>query len=419
MYTPIIDPKRLMHNLNMFSKIGRGDWKGINRSFGDDSELKAREYIISYWKDKLALDVAVDAAGNIWGARGKVTEPPIVFGSHHDAVKNGGAYDGALGVWLATEVMETVIENDIKLSKPFVIVSFTGEEPNAYGVSTLGSKILSGRVTQNELYQFHSDKESLADALARAGGNIDVCSEAQLKKDCFYAFVECHIEQGKRLASMNKALAAVSEITGIYREKIKVKGTANHAGTTIMSDRHDALCAASELIVFFEKIMSQNNSALLAGTIGQLNILPNSVNIIPEEAEFIAEIRTPDRTVLQEKLYALSNKADEISQRRGVEIIRETILDQPASKMNESVCDVIYKGIEQIGESPVKLISMAGHDAANIAMVCPSAMLFVRSPNGKSHCSDEEIYESDAEKAGNALINILIKLDKEATDNEQ
>ncbi len=415
-----INIERLERNLFELAEIGKNENGGIDRALGSEADRQAREWLIHYWETRTGIPVRIDAIANLWvrregegSAENKL--PPIVIGSHHDAVPNGGMYDGALGVLGATEILETLIENNIKTRHPIEVVSFTGEEPNPYNVSTLGSKVLSGRLGKGDLQKLksHIDNSSLASCIEQIGGNIELADTILIKPGDVSAFMELHIEQGKRLFTTRESSANVTCITGIYRENITVTGDANHGGTTIMQDRQDALLAASELNLEFEKLLKEVNSPEVVGTIGYLVVYPNAVSNIPGKVELVLEIRTCIPEIVTGITNRLTKVVQEIEDRRKVKIERKLNLDQPAMPMDETVQEAIRQGIRSLNQPVYNYVSMAGHDAANMQRVTRAGMIFTQSIGGKSHCPDENSRIEDIEHTVNAMMNALLILDKE------
>jgi N-carbamoyl-L-amino-acid hydrolase len=411
-----VNGKRLIKNIQELGKIGMNDEGGIDRALGSEADREARQWLIQYWESRFKIATRIDPIANLWLEQtGSEDLLPIVIGSHHDAVPNGGIYDGPLGVLMATELMETLKEKGIKLRHPLFLISFTGEEPNPFNISTLGSKVVTGRLSKNDLEQFsHRDTGvSLKEAIKNLGGNLDQVEEALLKKGDIKVFLECHIEQGDRLEKMDLSLSTVSCITGIYREKITVVGEANHAGTTGMTNRKDAFLAGAELSLGIEAIILALDNGEVAGTVGYVKVKPNEANIISETATLIMDLRVSDNEIKEKIRFQIKKLATDIENRRGVTINREIILDQPPRPMSETVMNALDNGIDSIGEPKQHLISMAGHDAANISLVADTGMIFVKSVNGKSHCKEEYSEPQDIEKCANAMMAALLLLDKE------
>ena len=434
-----INKERLERNLYELGKIGRNEHGGIDRALGSKEDLLAREWLRAYWEDKMGLKVRHDAIANMWvlydsklqeNTTGKPSEntnentkegslgecqplPPIVIGSHHDAVPDGGMYDGALGVLGATEIVETLMEAGVKLNHPIEIVSFTGEEPNPYNVSTLGSKVLSGRLVREDLEKLTSyiDGSPLSECISAAGGDIEKAEEALIKPGEIDSFIELHIEQGRRLFDRGLTSASVNCITGIYRENITVHGEANHAGTTVMDNRHDAFLAAGEFALGYEKIIKEEHRDDVVGTIGYVKVLPNAASIIPGSVELILELRCCSEEIRQRVKARVGVLTKEIEEKRGVTIERKLNLDQKEMPMDPEVIAAIDQGIAIMGQEPVTLVSMAGHDAANMARVARSAMIFVQSINGKSHCPQEATDIDRIEETVNAMLQAVLILD--------
>lgn len=434
-----INKERLERNLYELGKIGRNEHGGIDRALGSKEDLLAREWLRAYWEDKMGLKVRHDAIANMWvlydsklqeNTTGKPSEntnentkegssgeyqplPPIVIGSHHDAVPDGGMYDGALGVLGATEIVETLMEAGVKLNHPIEIVSFTGEEPNPYNVSTLGSKVLSGRLVREDLEMLTSyiDGSPLSECISAAGGDIEKAEEALIKPGEIDSFIELHIEQGRRLFDKGLTSASVNCITGIYRENITVHGEANHAGTTVMDNRHDAFLAAGEFALGYEKIIKEEHRDDVVGTIGYVKVLPNAASIIPGSVELILELRCCSEEIRQRVKARVGVLTKEIDEKRGVTIERKLNLDQKEMPMDPEVIAAIDQGIAIMGQEPVTLVSMAGHDAANMARVTRSAMIFVQSINGKSHCPEEATDIDRIEETVNAMLQAVLILD--------
>lgn len=400
--------KRLEKELPQY---GMNDCGGMDRCLGSVADLEAREWFCEEAK-KIGAIIAIDAVANIW-----VTLPgtdhmlkPIVIGSHLDTVPNGGKYDGAMGVLLGLEIMEVLKESRVQLKHPLQVVAFTGEEPNPFGISTLGSRSVTGKLDIDILSQAqHKDShERLSDRLKLLGGNLLDLNSSQLRQGDKAAFIECHIEQGNNLDLMHYPVAIVTGITGIYRDKIIINGEANHAGTTLMECRHDALLAAAEFVLAVETTVKSIHKSHIVGTVGQMTVFPNAANIIPGKVELTLELRVSDDEIKEEILRILQCYINNISRNRGVLFSRQTILDQQAVVMSPLIVETLKNVAEK--DTP-KLISMAGHDAVHMTDVAPTGMLFVRSIGGRSHCASEYSLMDDIECAGNVLLRALMELD--------
>lgn len=404
-----------MKNLYELGKIGENEKGGIDRAFGSENDLRAREWLVNYWKEQTGIEAVVDPIANLWVRyNSEKNLPAIVIGSHHDAVPDGGKYDGAMGVLMATEVLQTIQENKIQMWHPLTVVSFTGEEPNPFNVSTLGSKVICGRLKRKNLNLFNRlNGESLKSAIAKAGGDIEKADEALLSAKEIGAFIECHIEQGCRLEVKNLPLATVNCITGIYREMYTVIGEANHAGTTVMTNRRDAFLGAAQLSLKLNEIAKSFHDNDVVATVGYVKVEPNEANIIPGQTQCIVDIRTYSPEIKQEIVDKITEAVRQVEEDQNVQIKREVILDQQHMPMHPMVMKKISQGIEAIGEENIELVSMAGHDAANVARFTKAGMLFVQSKDGKSHCREEYSKPEDIIKAANAMLQAVLLLDEE------
>lgn len=297
-----INMDRLVSNLQTLGKIGLNESGGLDRTAFTDAELQARNWLFEKL-NAINLTVKVDEIANIWAKRegSNPKYPSIVFGSHIDSVPNGGKYDGALGVLMALEVMQTLEENGIQTTYPLELVSFSAEEANPFGVSTLGSRAAAGKLKQQDIFNAINDEGmTLTQALQKAGGDPVHFEKAKRNPNELAAYLEVHIEQGKRLLNREIPVGIVTGITGIYREQVTVSGEANHAGTTLMKDRTDALMQASEMMLAFETAVKDYPDEELVGTIGKIENYPNAANVIPGQVELHIEIRGGSRDAIQD-----------------------------------------------------------------------------------------------------------------------
>ncbi|WP_233277378.1 Zn-dependent hydrolase [Paenibacillus durus] len=409
-----INPDRLERSIQELAVFGLNEHGGLDRTAFTPAELEAREWLKAALTSE-GFSVRIDAAANIWGRRaGENLEllPPIVCGSHMDTVPNGGKYDGALGVLMALEVLRTLDDAGIATRHPFELVSFSAEEPNPFGLSTFGSRAAAGKLTREQIIRVKNPEgKLLTEALEEAGGSPECFEQAALSKEALSAFVEVHIEQGRRLISRNIPIGAVTSITGIYREEVTVRGEANHAGTTLMEDRNDALTAAAEMILAAESICRAFPDREVVGTVGQLKIIPNAPNIIPAEAVFLVEFRGESKEQIGQVLTEWNLRLELLARRRPSVVTRKVILDQAPSPMDRTIIEAIERQAGLLHIPYQRLGSMAGHDAAHLASITRSGMIFVPSVGGKSHCPEEESRISDIEQAANVLLHTLLDLD--------
>jgi beta-ureidopropionase / N-carbamoyl-L-amino-acid hydrolase len=408
-----INANRLMIAIENLGKIGLNSDGGLDRITFNTHDLAARKWLINEL-DKIKVSSYVDQAANIWGKiKGEDDSlPSIVIGSHIDTVPNGGKFDGALGVLIALEILKVLVENQISTKHSIKLVSFTAEEQNPFNLSTFGSRVVTSKLNRKDI-QHIQDAEGtlLSDALKIAGGCLEKIEEARRDENDIAAFLEVHIEQGKRLINKEIPVGIVSSITGIYREEITIYGEANHAGTTLMRDRKDALVAASELVLAVEKVTRERKSNEIVGTIGKFNVFPDAPNIIPCKVNFLMEIRGNTKYKVQSIVSILESYINSIQHKYNVSVSRKVILNQDPTGMNPTIIEILKRQAEDKGYKYSLLGSMEDHDATHMASITKTGMLFVPSIDGKSHCPEEKSKIEDIEKVANVLLQAILELD--------
>ncbi|GLC89895.1 Zn-dependent hydrolase [Lysinibacillus piscis] len=387
----MINDHRLLQHLEQLSQIGCNDITGgINRLSFTLEEQQAIELVASYMQDA-GMTVSVDAIGNIIGTYGTGPET-VMLGSHIDTVPEGGKYDGALGVLAAIEVVHTLHEQHIRPTKKIQVVAFKDEEGTRFGFGLIGSKAMAGLLTDEQLQQTDAQGISIAEAMTQFG--LDAQTVTLAKRHDITAYLEMHIEQGKVLENENLPVGIVTGIAAPLWLEITVTGISEHAGATPMPIRQDALTAASEMVLAIEQLANDGSDSV--ATVGKLHVEPNGVNVVPGKVVFTVDIRD----IEQDKITALENqilhKLADIAQRRHVQLQYKILQRVQPAKTDTILQQQLAARIEQQGIRPYFLMSGAGHDAMNIALVAPIAMLFVRSKDGISHnpleyTSDEDI----------------------------
>lgn len=360
--------------------------------------------------EALGMTVRVDAAGNLrahWrppGAGGK----RLLTGSHIDTVPNAGAYDGVLGVVMALECVE--IAQEMKLPLAIEVIAFSEEEGVRFGIPFIGSRAVSGCFDTELLNSKDPNGITLEGAIRDFGLDASRIDEAALD-DGVAGFVEFHIEQGPVLEADGLSVAAVTEIVGQTRLSLEFVGRANHAGTTPMSLRYDALAAAAEWITGVELIARSTDG--LVATVGKVAVEPNAGNVIPGNVKISLDVRHGHDPTRKAVLKRMLENADEIVERRGLSVQQQLQLDQPAVPMDERLTSFIADAIEAAGFPVKHMPSGAGHDAMVIAARVPTAMLFLRSPGGISHHPSETVRNQDVEAALKVSRKFLQRLSGE------
>jgi len=349
----------------------------------------------------------VDAAGNLGGVYPGAQSGArrLLIGSHLDTVPNAGAYDGVLGVVLAIALLESLE----RLRFPFAVevIGFSEEEGVRFGAPFIGSRALVGRLDEELLNRRDSHGISVREAIDAFGLNSRQIARAALQQDVL-AYLEFHIEQGPILESLELPLGVVEAIAGQTRMEFFFEGRANHAGTTPMHLRRDALAGAAEWISVVERT-AQSEPGLVA-TVGQLQAKPGAINVIAGEARVTLDLRHKSDDARLRAADMLVRQAEAIARRRGLSTHSSELLNQPAVAMDPFLIDQIEQAIRKTGSQPHRLVSGAGHDAMILAEKVPAAMVFLRSPGGISHDPAEAVHTADVAKALQCGLHLLDQL---------
>ncbi len=360
---------------------------------------------ISHWMKELGMAVSVDAIGNLRGLHGSGGHPRLLMGSHLDTVPCAGAYDGVLGVCIALSVVEALKKTPLPFD--IEVLGFSEEEGVRFRLPFLGSLAIIGRFDSKLLHLRDSNGCTVREAIRRFGLDPARVGDARMDTRAF-AFLEFHIEQGPVLDRAGESIAAVRAIAGQSRLEIVFTGHANHAGTTPIDLRRDALAGAAEWITNVEQ-RARSIDGLVA-TVGSLQVSPGAGNVIPGQVRANLDVRhwcDETRTSAAQKMCAA---AEQIALRRGLEFSFEERLSQSAVLMDERLVTLIEQAMRRIGEIPRRMVSGAGHDAMIMAEKVPSAMVFVRSIGGISHHPEEAVRLEDVEKAIRVGVGMLTDL---------
>lgn len=376
--------------LNKINQYNSGD-KGITRVAYTNEEQACTQAFMRMCMDA-GLHVRMDQCGNVIArreGRGKDL-PPVIMGSHLDTVYQGGKYDGVVGVTAALEVVRRLNDKGIQTDHPIEIISFACEESSRFGISTLGSKAMTGQFDKEKV-RYLKDRNgiTLEEALALVALEIDSIEEASRIGEPMKAFFELHIEQGPVLEKENKKIGIVTGIAAPVRFSIKVIGAPSHSGTTPMNMRQDALLGAAEIALELEKVALAEQKYGTVATVGVLEIESGAMNVVPGEVEMKVDIRGSSIESRQRVLDHLYRTMDRVKQsRRLVMICHEIAAEEPVLLSGE-----IIQTLERICQERTipykKMPSGAGHDAMNMVKLCPTGLIFIPSVNGISHHPDE------------------------------
>lgn len=404
--------QRIEQDILALSAIIDGAAPGYSRRPFTKWHLESRDWLIKEMKN-CGLDVRIDAASNLIGKRegAKPELPPIMIGSHTDSVVGGGRFDGIIGVLAGIEIVRQLNEENIQLAHSLLIVDFTAEEASEFGISTIGSRGMVGNLTEDDLKRTNADGLILRKALKVAGGRPGDLEKEALKAGDISLYLELHIEQGPVLEQTQHELGIVTGIVGIQRHKVVVEGQPNHAGTTPMHLRFDALTAASELVLALEEIANKIYAEQVVGTVGRLFVEPNGANVVPGCVVFDFEIRSLDLHALDQMVEHMQTKIAHVEKSRQVSIKMIQLSHSDAIIVQDDVVKGIEESCQRVGTT-LRLPSGAGHDGNQLAKVAPVGMIFVPSKDGKSHCPEEWTDNTEVVKGIQALGTALLYFDK-------
>ncbi|WP_263410693.1 allantoate amidohydrolase [Terriglobus tenax] len=372
------------------------------RTFLSPAMRRANDQLAA-WATEKSFTTRYDAAGNLHILRNAdiVTQKTFLLASHLDTVPNAGAYDGPLGILLGLALLEEAPPLPFHLE----LIAFSEEEGVRFGFPFIGSKALTGELTEELLTRTDTHGINVREAITAYGLNPGELPEAILHPGHF-GYLEFHIEQGPVLEHEDRALGIVTAIIGQSRLQLTFTGKANHAGTTPMHLRHDALTAASEFVLATETL-ARNTPGLVA-TVGRLTPYPGAGNVIPGEVALSLDVRHADDSVRHASVEALLATANSISVTRRVRITHTFKLDQPAVPMDTSLTGLLAEAAAPT--RPLTLASGAGHDAMVLAPHLPATMLFLRTPGGLSHHPDETVLPSDVQLAFETGLRFLERI---------
>ena len=359
------------------------------------------------WMESAGMSVSIDAIGNLRGLWPGIAadSPRLIIASHLDTVPNAGAFDGPLGVVLGLALVEEL--RNARLPFAVEVIGFSEEEGVRFNTPFLGSLALTGKLDKAMLSLEDAHGMTLAEAIRDFGLDPASIPAAALSARA-HAYLEFHIEQGPVLESGNQPLGVVAAITGQSRYLVHFTGKANHAGTTPMRLRHDAMAAAAEWIVAVERIASGHDG--LVATVGRVETRPGAVNVIAGDVFASLDVRHADDTQRLQAANAILLAASHAASRRGVEFVTRQTMDQAAVPMSPWLTQTLAAAAQTAGIQPTPMVSGAGHDAMVLAEAIPSCMLFLRSPGGISHHPDEAVLPHDVEAAlatGSAFLQLL------------
>ncbi|MEO7298028.1 MAG: allantoate amidohydrolase [Verrucomicrobiota bacterium] len=397
--------KKIMQRIENLAKISEEPGQ-LTRTFVSTAMRRAND-LVAKWMREAGMTVREDAIGNLIGRYPSKNSPTKTFllGSHLDTVRDAGKFDGPLGVLIAIACVQHLHQEKIQLPFAIEVVGFADEEGVRYQSAYLGSKVLAGNFNPADLKRVDANGISMADAICNFGGNPEQFKNSRANLKQILGYTEVHIEQGPVLEKKNQAVGIVTAIAGQTRAKIIFTGRAGHAGTTPMSLRKDALCAAAEFILAVENCAKKISD--LVATIGQIETKPGASNVIPATVILSLDVRHQSDPRRNAACEHLKTSAQKIAHKRKLKIFWELIQETAAVPCSTPLSNLLAQAARKHQPKISKLPSGAGHDAAVISKIAPVAMLFVRCKSGISHHPDESVKVEDVRVAINVMNDFL------------
>ena len=404
---PSLDAARLNANLKALSAFGANPQGGVSRTAYSDADRAGRAWVMERMRGA-GLEVSVDFAGNIFGRRaGSVAGlKPIVFGSHVDSVPDGGNYDGNVGSLAAIEVAQTLGAQRITTRHPLEVVVWANEEGGLYG-----SRAVSGQLTEHELKDKAWSGKTIEEGMAFLGGNPSRVDEVRRQRGDVATYLELHIEQGGTLERDKLQIGVVEGIVGILRWDVTVTGVQNHAGTTPMDQRHDALLSTSRFVDMVNRVVRAEPGRQVA-TVGRIQAFPGAPNVIPGKVTATLEMRDLDETKIRRIFGVIEGEARRIGEQNGTTFEFQGGHRSVAAPSDPAVRQEIADTARTLGYSSRVMPSGAGHDAQAMAQLGPMGMIFIPSIGGISHSPKEFSTAEDIARGAQVLMGALLLADK-------
>jgi ureidoglycolate amidohydrolase len=406
-----IDRDRLQSEIDTLAEFSDSDAPAVTRVVFTRMDLEARAWMKALCKEA-GLAVRQDAVGNIFARwNGADAEASIVgTGSHIDAIPNAGKYDGVVGVLGGLEAIRALQRSGFRPRHSIELLVFTSEEPTRFGIGCLGSRLLSGTLVAGAASKLIDKNEKTLDEVRREAGFEGLLEQVNLPAGYYKAFVELHIEQGPLLEQQGIALGIVAKIAAPASLNIVVEGSGGHAGGVLMHDRHDALCAASELILALEKAARNSGASDTVATVGMCDVFPGAVNSIPSRVRLSVDIRDTDLHRRDGVMRVLNETCSRVAAERGVSIHSELVNADAPVECAPVVIEALSKACGKHSVKFISMVSRAYHDSLFISRIAPTAMLFIPCRNGYSHRPDEYADPDDIARGALVLAEALAAL---------
>ena len=406
-----INSQRLQDDISSLALIGRQKDHGLYRMAFSAGDLQGRHWLQKQIT-KSNLELFEDGAANIHARLGwDGNTPSVITGSHIDTIPGAGHLDGALGVLAGLECLRRFKEENITLSLPLELIAFTDEEGRFGGM--FGSQAICGKLTPETIYNaIDLEGKSIVDAMGHFGYDPMAALMARRSPESIHAFVEMHIEQGPVLDNENISIGIVEGIAGLFKWNVSLVGTANHAGTTPMNMRQDALQGLAEVASQIDRVLEEYGGPRSVATIGRVELSPGAANVVPGQVEFSLEVRDVNKETLTMLADAFRRSISAIARRRELMFEFEVLSEIEPIKCDSSIIKTITEVTDEFGFESLTLPSGAAHDTQIMASITKAGMIFVPSVAGKSHSPAEWTQWEDIERGANVLLNTLYRLAK-------
>ncbi|NLA91790.1 MAG: Zn-dependent hydrolase [Synergistaceae bacterium] len=402
--------ERIKQDLEAMGKFTATPGAGMTRfSFTEEHRL-TRDYIAARMKEA-GLAVHEDSAGNLFGRRegAEAGAKAIMIGSHFDSVKSGGIFDGPAGVVMGLEVARILHEEGVKTRYPLEFAALIEEEGARFGGGLHGSRVMTGTVSREMLDDFKDrDGTTMAEAMSNFGLNPDDIASSVRPEGSLKAFIEMHIEQGPILENEGIELGLVKTIVGISQKEIEILGRADHAGTTPMEMRCNALTAAAEAALFLDEAAKKAGGGTVA-TVGRMEVYPGGINIVPARVFFTVDVRAGDMARIEQVTEAFGGFLKDL-EKRGLKVRVTDRINVPPVKLSPEILDVFAAEAKKRGYSTKTMLSGAGHDAMIMASATAAGLLFVPSRGGRSHCPEEWTDYEEIKKGVDVVLGAVMAL---------
>ncbi|HEX4544870.1 MAG TPA: M20 family metallo-hydrolase [Candidatus Acidoferrum sp.] len=407
---PHVQPDRLWGTLQKLGEFGKNPEGGVSRVGFTEADVAGRAYVMGLMREA-GLEVRVDPAGNIFGRRaGAENLPVLLFGSHIDSVPHGGNFDGDVGSLGAIEVLRTLGEQQGKTRHPLEVVIWTNEEGGRFYSGLFGSSAAAGILPADIAERVDERGERLRDWLTKMGGDASLILQARITPGSVAGYLELHIEQGAVLDETKVPIGVVQGIVGINLRTCTATGFGNHAGTTPMNRRKDALAAASRAVLAVrEEVRAEPGRQV--GTVGWMKVEPGASNVIPGRVTFPVELRDLDAEKINRISTRVMNRFEKISKEENVDITCTKPDEHAPALTAPAFRDAIRASAEEAGLDSIELTSGAGHDAQNVARFAPVGMIFVPSREGISHSPLEYTSPEQVANGAEILYRAILRLD--------